>query len=90
DEIGRIKYATEEASKEAREEGRQEGRQEGRITEARALVLRLLNKRFPDQTVELNSLVESLSLSALEELSDAMFELNNWEDLLTLLAEINQ
>ncbi|MEQ8540211.1 MAG: Rpn family recombination-promoting nuclease/putative transposase [Coleofasciculus sp. D1-CHI-01] len=82
DEIGRIKYAT--------EEGRQEGRQEGRITEARALVLRLLNKRFPDQTAELNSLVEGLSLSALEELSDAMFELNNWEDLLSLLADIDQ
>jgi hypothetical protein len=30
-----------------------------------------------------------LSLSALEELSDAMFELNNWDDLLTLLADIN-
>ncbi|MEQ9670490.1 Rpn family recombination-promoting nuclease/putative transposase [Coleofasciculus sp. G2-EDA-02] len=98
DEIGRIKYATEEAREEALEEGRQagrqagrqEGRQEGRITEARALVLRLLNKRFPDKTAELNSLVEGLSLSALEELSDAMFELNNWEDLLTLLADIDQ
>ncbi|MEQ9356987.1 Rpn family recombination-promoting nuclease/putative transposase [Coleofasciculus chthonoplastes] len=90
DEIGRIKYATEEASKEARAEGRQEGRQEGRITEARALVLRLLNQRFPGKTAELNPLVEGLSLSAIEELTESIFELNNWENLLTLLAEIDQ
>ncbi|MEQ8464252.1 Rpn family recombination-promoting nuclease/putative transposase [Coleofasciculus sp. E1-EBD-02] len=42
DEIGRIKYATEEASQEAREEGRQEGRQEGKKEEQRAIAKKLL------------------------------------------------
>ena len=81
DEIGRMKYATEEARAEALKEGLQEGLQEGRITEARALVMRLLKKRFPDMTEEIDRAVEGLSLSDLEGLTEAIFELNTWEDV---------
>ncbi len=96
DEIGRIQYAREEARKEAleesraegREEGRAEGREEGIIDEACALAMRLLKKRFGELTAEINSQVESLSLSDLEALIEDIFEFNSLEDLLNWLSEV--
>jgi len=80
DEIGKIKYA--------REEGREEGHEEGRILEARVLVMRMLKNIFGEMTGEINSKIESLSLSDLEGLTDAIFKLNSREDLLNWLSEV--
>ncbi|MBO1349027.1 MAG: Rpn family recombination-promoting nuclease/putative transposase [Hormoscilla sp. GUM202] len=76
DEIGRIQYA------------REEGRKEGIIDWYRALAMRLLKKRFGELTAEINSKVESLSLSDLEALIDAIFEFDSLEDLLDWLSEV--
>ena len=90
DEIGRREYAIFEARKKALEEGREEGREEGQITQARALVTRLLKRKFPDRIEEIRSLVERLSLSALEELTETIFELDTWEDVLNGLENLEE
>ncbi|NEO12361.1 MULTISPECIES: Rpn family recombination-promoting nuclease/putative transposase [unclassified Moorena] len=68
----------------------QEVNAEGRITEAQILVMRLLKKRFPEMTEEINNLVQGLSLSNLEGLTDIIFELNSWEDFLSWLSRVDQ
>ncbi len=50
----------------------------------------LLKKRFPEMTEEINNLVQGLSLSNLEGLTDIIFELNSWEDLLSWLSQVDQ
>ena len=76
DEIGRIQYA------------REEGRKKGIIDWYRALAMRLLKKRFGELTAEINSQVESLSLSDLEALIDAILEFNSLDDLLNWLSDV--
>ncbi len=74
DEIGKIKYANEE----------------GRITEAGTLVMRLLKKRFGEMTEEINSVIESLSLSDLERLTEDILDFNSREDLLHWLSSASK
>ncbi|MFP4103580.1 PD-(D/E)XK nuclease family transposase [Coleofasciculus sp.] len=69
DEKGRITYAQEE------------GRKEGQITEAIALILRQLKKRFGEIPMAINSQVEALSLEDLESLGEDFLDFNSWADL---------
>ncbi|MEQ9013147.1 MAG: DUF4351 domain-containing protein, partial [Marinovum algicola] len=69
DEKGRLNYA-----KEA-------GKEEGRLTEAIALVMRLLKKRFGEIPVAITSQVEGLPLSELETLTEDIFDFQNLENL---------
>ncbi|MEQ8539378.1 MAG: Rpn family recombination-promoting nuclease/putative transposase [Coleofasciculus sp. D1-CHI-01] len=73
DEKGRIAYA--------KEEGKEEGREEGRLTEAIALVMRLLKKRFGEIPLLISSQIESLALDDLERLTEDIFDLNSLQDL---------
>jgi Domain of unknown function (DUF4351) len=57
--------------------GRQEGRQEGEL----AIVLRLLTRRLDRMPESIQSQIESLSLSQLESLSDALLDFTNLSDL---------
>ena len=66
---------------ECRQEGRQEGLQEGRQEEAANLVLRQLIKQFGELSQGMRSQVLGLSLSVLEELSEALLDFTGMEDL---------
>ena len=66
---------------EAKEEGRQEGRQEGQISEAIALILRLLKRRIGELSAHQRSQVQALSLAQLETLGEALLDFRNPEDL---------
>ncbi|MEQ9549011.1 MAG: Rpn family recombination-promoting nuclease/putative transposase [Coleofasciculus sp. G3-WIS-01] len=74
DEKGRLNYAKEE------------GKEEGRLTEAIALVMRLLKKRFGEIPAAVSTQVEDLSLSELETLTEDIFDFNSLEDLSSWLA----
>ncbi|MFB2921802.1 MULTISPECIES: Rpn family recombination-promoting nuclease/putative transposase [Aerosakkonema] len=73
DERGRLTYA--------REEGKEEGKEEGRVTEAIALVMRLLKKRFGEISEVITSQIENLSIQALENLAEDLLDFNNLADL---------
>ncbi|NET60455.1 MAG: DUF4351 domain-containing protein, partial [Symploca sp. SIO2E6] len=81
DEKGRIAYAREEG----KEEGRKEGKEEGQVTQAIALVKRLLQKRFGEITAATVSQVESLSLAELESLTEEILDFTSLSDLSTWL-----
>jgi Domain of unknown function (DUF4351) len=66
-----------EASAEGRTIGRQEGEQAG---EAR-LVLRLLTRRIGDITPDLRSQIQSLSLTQLESLGEALLDFSQPDEL---------
>jgi len=51
--------------------------------------MRLLKKRFGEMTAEINSRIESLSLSDLEGLTDAIFDITSQSDLLNWLSEVD-
>lgn len=68
-------------------EGKIEGKQEGREEEAKALLMRLLNKRFGKLKPTLSKKIEQLSLKQLEQLTDDFFDLNNLEDLTQWLVD---
>jgi len=68
--------------REIKEEGREEGREE----EAANLVSRLLNKRFGEVSGEMRSLVSSLPLAVLEDLSVALLDFTSLTDLQNWLA----
>jgi predicted transposase/invertase (TIGR01784 family) len=70
-----------EASAEGRTIGRQEGEQAG---EAR-LVLRLLTRRIGDITPDLRSQIQSLSLTQLESLGEALLDFSQPDDLVKWL-----
>jgi flagellar biosynthesis/type III secretory pathway protein FliH len=59
------------------QEGRQEGRQEGEL----AIVLRLLTRRFDRMPESVQAQIESLSVSGLERLSDALLDFTSLADL---------
>jgi predicted transposase YdaD len=59
----------------------QEGRQEGK----RSLVLRLLTRRIGNVTPELRTKVQSLSLTQLEALGEALLDFSQPADLLNWL-----
>ncbi|NES22820.1 MAG: Rpn family recombination-promoting nuclease/putative transposase [Symploca sp. SIO3E6] len=79
DEKGRIDYA--------REEGKLVGQEEGRITEAIALVKRLLKKRLGEIPVAISNQIELLSLADLESLTEDIFDITSLPDLSNWLEE---
>jgi predicted transposase YdaD len=65
-------------------EGREEGREEGRVEEARALLLRLGNKRFGPPSEPARATLEAISaVDRLELLSERLLDVESWEELLT-------
>jgi predicted transposase YdaD len=68
---------------EAKEEGRQEGRQE----EGRSLILRQLNRRFGDLPEHMQLRINTLSLTQLEALGEALLDFTNI-DLEAWLADV--
>jgi flagellar biosynthesis/type III secretory pathway protein FliH len=84
-----IKQGKEKGIEEGRQrgikEGRQHGIQEGRQQEALKLTLRLLRKRVGALPTDIRKRVETLSLSQLEKLSEALFTLSNINDLTSWL-----
>lgn len=77
--------AKEEGREEGREEGLQTGLQVGRQEECRALVWRLLTRRFGDVPDEIRSTLETRSISNLEALAEAIFDFATIDDLETWL-----
>ncbi len=77
----------EEGRKEGKEEGRREGKEEGQITQAIALVKRLVQKRFGEIPAAMISQVESLSLEELESLTEEIFDFEGLPDLSNWLDE---
>ncbi len=73
DERGRLTYA--------KEEGKEEGREEGQLTEARALVSRLLKKRLGEIPADITNQIENLSLKNLENLGEDLLDFNSLADL---------
>ena len=73
DEKGRITYAE--------EIGRKAGKEEGRLTEAMALIMRQLKKRFGDIPARISRQVEDLSVEDLESLGEDFLDFNSLEDL---------
>jgi predicted transposase YdaD len=74
-----------EASAEGRIIGRQEGEQTGAIKEAQALILRLLKRRIGNVTPELRSQIQSLSLTQIESLGEALLDFSQPDDLVKWL-----
>ncbi|MEQ9482480.1 MAG: DUF4351 domain-containing protein [Coleofasciculus sp. F4-SAH-05] len=69
DEKGRITYAKEE------------GKEEGKLTEAIALILRQLKKRFGEINIAITSQIEALSIEELERLGEDFLDFNRLADL---------
>jgi hypothetical protein len=69
-----------------RQEGRQEGLQEGRRTEALNLITRQLKKRLAASVLPEQPRLERLSLAQLEDLSEALFDFKDADDLTEWLA----
>jgi predicted transposase YdaD len=74
-----------EASAEGRTIGRQEGEQTGALKEAQALILRLLTRRIGNVTPDLRSQIQSLSLTQLESLGEALLDFSQLDDLVEWL-----
>lgn len=65
------------------QEGREEGREEGRAEEARSLILRLGVKRMGNASSEVTAALRGVTdLAHLERMSDRLFEVESWDDLL--------
>jgi flagellar biosynthesis/type III secretory pathway protein FliH len=67
--------------------GKREGKYEGREEEAKALLIRLLNKRFDKLNRSVSKKLGLLSLKQLEQLTDDFLDLNSLEDLKQWLAD---
>jgi len=78
----------EEGREQGKEEGRKEGREEGLEEATFNLVMRLLSKRFGKISPKIRGSVAGLSLHILEDLSEALLDFNNVEDLLAWLAKV--
>ncbi|MBD2139746.1 DUF2887 domain-containing protein [Anabaena sp. FACHB-1237] len=68
---------------------KEEGREQGQIGEAINLTIRLLTKKFGDIGEEKRSLISGLSLPVVEDLSEALLDFNNLNDLQLWLDNIN-
>jgi len=66
------------------QEGKEEGREEGRQSELR-LVMRLLTRLIGAINVQLQSKIENLSLTELEDLGEALLDFNSETDLVNWL-----
>lgn len=62
-----------------------EGKAEGKLEEAQALVLRLLTRRIGDITLDLRSQVQSLPLTQLESLGEALLDFSQPAELVSWL-----
>ena len=71
----------EQGIEQGREEGIEQGREQGKIGEAVNLVMRLLTKKFGQISLEKRSFISNLSLPVLEDLSEAILDFNNLNDL---------
>lgn len=76
-----------EAKADGLAEGRAEGQAEGRVEEGRSLIRRLLNRRFGELPAPLIAQVESLSLTQIETLAEALFDLQSIADLEVFLSD---
>lgn len=72
---------------EVREDAMQEGRQEGRKEEAANLIVRQLGKRFGELSEDIQASVSKLSLTALEELGEALLDFSGISEVQNWLAE---
>ncbi len=79
DEKGRITYAE--------QQGEAKGEAKGRLSEAIALVIRLLKKRFGEIPGTITTQVEGLLLEDLESLTEDILDFNSLEDLESWLKE---
>ncbi|NJM65197.1 MAG: DUF4351 domain-containing protein [Acaryochloris sp. RU_4_1] len=70
-----------ETLQEGRQEGRQEGILEGQRNEGLSFVLRLLTRRFGSIPSETEAHIQSLSLSQIEELGEALLDFSQPSDL---------
>ncbi|MEO0985302.1 MAG: DUF4351 domain-containing protein, partial [Cyanobacteria bacterium J06639_14] len=59
----------------------EEGREEGRVEEAKSLILRLLVHKLGELSEDLREQVGQLDVDVLEELGEAVFDLESVEDL---------
>ena len=76
--------AYQEIKQEAREEGRQEGLKESALN----LVTRLLSKRFGELPEEVKNNISGLSLTNLENLSEALLDFTSLQDLQVWLNQL--
>lgn len=72
---------------EWKEEFLQEGEQTGALKEAQSLILRLLNRRIGDVSLESRSQIQPLSLDKLEALGEALLDFTEPTDLVNWLRE---
>ena len=66
---------------EGRQQGHVEGRQQGRLEEGRALLARMIERRFGALTSALRTRLSSLPVEDLEALADALWECRSAEDV---------
>jgi len=70
---------------QGREEGIEQGCEEDRAEGERALILRLLNRRFDEVSGGERSQIEALSIEQLEALGDALLDFETVNDLGSVL-----
>jgi predicted transposase YdaD len=63
----------------------EQGIAEGRVEGERALILRLLNRRIGDVSLDLRSQIQSLPLTQLEALGEALLDFSQPDDLVEWL-----
>lgn len=71
-----------DAYREALQKGRQEGRQEGEVR----TIVRLLSRKFGNLSPQLANRVSSLSVEQLDDLADAVLDMQELDDLIKWLA----
>jgi len=67
------------------EKGRKEGRIEGRVEGQANILVRQLKKKFNSMPAKMENQVRSLSAEKLQELAEAIFELEKLEDVQNFL-----
>jgi predicted transposase YdaD len=75
-----------EIQQESEQVGEQRGRTEGRTEEAQSLILRLLSRRVGTLSAPVEAQVQSLELSKLEALGEALLDFTGMDDLVGWLA----
>ena len=73
---------------EIKQEGREEGREEGLQQATLNLVIRLLTKRFGELSAEIRGSISTLPLPVMENLSEALLDFTNLNDLQIWLAAV--
>jgi predicted transposase YdaD len=74
-----------QTKQKGRAEGRQEGEQTGIMKGEQALIIRLLTRRIGEVCPHLQSQIQSLSLTQLESLGEALLDFSQPDDLLNWL-----